>query len=137
MRRLGIVAVLVLALATARADVPLAGLELADQHGEKHRIGPDVRTILFAGDMEASTVVNTLLGKKSADWLPANHAVFIADVHRMPSLITRFVAKPRMRGYPYRVLLIEDEATGAAFPQKRGRSPCCGSPVVVWSASGR
>lgn len=120
MRGLVIAAVVAFVLATAHADVPLAGLELADQHGDKHRIGPDVRTILFTGDMEASTVVHTLLGKKNANWLPANHAVFIADVHRMPSLITRFVAKPRMRGYPYRILLIEDEATGAAFPQKKG-----------------
>ena len=101
-------------------DVALADLWLADQHGDIHPVPPDTRTIVFAADMTGSKIVNALLGARDADYLPRRHAVFIADIHGMPRIITRLFALPRMRGYPYRILLIDDAATGARFPRRSG-----------------
>lgn len=96
----------------------LVGLALEDQHGERHTIPTDTRTVIFASDMDASKVVHALLEQRDPDWLPRHHAVFIADIHRMPGIITRLFALPKMRRHKYRMLLIRDETTGARFPRK-------------------
>jgi hypothetical protein len=96
----------------------LAGLVLPDQHGATHPLPPGTRTVVFVADMDATTIVHALLGERAPDYLDARRAVFIADIHRMPRIITRFVALPRMRRYPYRMLLIRDDTTGARFPRR-------------------
>mgnify|MGYP001122387654 FL=1 len=41
----------------------------------------------------------------------------MADITGMPSLITKFIALPKMKDYPFSVLLI-DEANKTLFPVK-------------------
>ena len=97
-----------------------ADLRLADQHDEVHTLAPDTTTIVFAADMAGNKIVNALLGARRADYLPGHHAAFVADIHRMPRVITAFFALPRMRTYAYRVLLIDDAALAARFPYRDG-----------------
>ena len=106
--------------AAAAEEMTLANLRLVDQHGEMHAIPPDTRTVVFAGDMDASKIVHALLGEREPDYLARHRAVFIADIHRMPGFVTRFIALPRMRRYPYRMLLIRDDETGGRFARREG-----------------
>ena len=106
--------------APAAEEKTLAELRLEDQHGDMHTIAPDTRMIVFAGDMDASKIVHALLGEREPDYLPRHRAVFIADIHRMPGFVTRFIALPRMRRYPYRMLLIRDDKTGERFARREG-----------------
>jgi len=99
------------------AAASLADLALADQHGVAHRIPADTRTVVFVNDMDASKIVHALLETRPPDWLAQQHAVFIADIHRMPGLVTRFIALPRMRERAYPILLITDDETGTRFPR--------------------
>lgn len=96
----------------------LGDLGLEDQHGVVHRIPADTRTVLFVSDMDASKIVHALLETRPPDWLAQQHAVFIADIHRMPGLVTRFIALPRMRERAYPILLITDDETGERFPRE-------------------
>jgi hypothetical protein len=114
-----LLAVVALARNGVAAD-SFADLTLEDQHGQAQTVAPDTRTIVFAGDMDASKIVHALLGERESDYLPRHRAVFIADIHRMPGFITRFIALPRMRRYPYRMLLIRDDETGQRFARQEG-----------------
>lgn len=94
-------------------------LELEDQTETVQRIPEDTKKVFFIADMSASKIVNSVLEEKKSEYLPSFHSVLISDIHRMPGLITKFVALPKMRGYPYRIYLIRDDRTGVPFPKEK------------------
>ncbi|WP_246051850.1 hypothetical protein [Leptospira idonii] len=100
------------------SDFP--SVSLTDQHDENASITQEIQKILFVSDMDASKIVHKILEKDGDVLLNANQAAFISDIHRMPSLITKFVALPKMKGYSYRMRLIRDDKTGSFFPQNKG-----------------
>lgn len=95
--------------------------EFTDQHGTAQTISPDVRTLLFAADMDASEFLHELLEPRGDDYLNRYRAVFVADIHRMPGIISTLVAKPRMRDYSYTIRLIEEKGPGTIFPRAQGK----------------
>ena len=40
--------------------------------------------------------------------LEKNGAVYVADISGMPSLISKFIALPKMKKYPFSILLLDD-----------------------------
>ena len=104
--------------ATEEEPLSLVGLTLADQHGTAHYVSVNTRTVVFTNGMNASKIVRKLLDERPPDWLARHHAIFVADVHRMPRLITRFVALPRLRRNRYPILLIRDDETAADWPRQ-------------------
>lgn len=102
-------------------------VSLKDQHGEEHVIDGSLRAILFSRDMDGGGVVRALLdpealGEPPAPFLARHAAVCVADVHRMPGLIRRVIAKPRMRKRPYPLLLDEEGDVTAAWPSREGHA---------------
>lgn len=100
---------------------------LSDQHGETHAIDASLRAVLFSRDMDGGGVIRSLLdpealGEPATEFLDRHGAVCVADVHRMPGLIRRIIAKPRMRKRPYPLLLDEQGDTTAAWPSQEGHA---------------
>ncbi len=50
-------------------------------------------------------------------FLTTNKAYYVADISGMPSLIAKFFALPKMKDYPFSVLLVDEEQT-KAFTKK-------------------
>jgi hypothetical protein len=136
-RLLSLVVVLLLAAggAFAEEDAPatlgvgdaLAALTLEDQHGETRAVDESVRLILFSRDMDGGGVIRAVLdpetlGQPPAAFLEGLGALCVADVHRMPGLVRRVIAKPRMRKRPYPLLLDEKGEATAAWPSAEGRA---------------
>ncbi|MGB5919806.1 hypothetical protein [Arcobacter sp.] len=83
---------------------------LPNQFDEKQSIDSSITTILVSFEKETGKDVNQFLASKNKDFLKNHHAVFIANISGMPSIITRMFALPKMRDYKHSVLLIyEDE----------------------------
>ena len=98
------------------AVVPAAlePLALPDQHGEARAVDASVRILVLSRDMDGGAVVRAALeaqGDAAGEFLSARGAVYVADVSRMPGLVRRLLAVPRMRSRPYSVLL---DTTGDA-----------------------
>jgi hypothetical protein len=98
---------------------PLATLE--DQFGVEHILDASVAVVLFSRDMDGGAVMREMLQEESLGepplvFLGRIRAVCVADVHRMPGLIRRAIAKPRMRKRPYPLLLDESGEPTAAWP---------------------
>ena len=96
-------------------------LTLADQHDVDGAVSADTRSVVFSRDMQAAKVVRDALGDHPAPLLDAARAVIIADISRMPSLITKLFALPAMRKRPFRMLLDRDGKVTADFPSARGK----------------
>lgn len=83
----------------------LAPWTLLDQHDRPYTLADDLQVLLVARDMAGAKLVEAALTGKPEGYLEQRHAVFLADISRMPSLIAKMFAVPAMRDYPYRVIL--------------------------------
>ncbi|MBG0844991.1 FAD/FMN-containing dehydrogenase [Pseudomonas chengduensis] len=86
----------------------LAPWTLLDQHDVPYTLNDETRILLVARDMDGAKLVNAALEGKPKGYLDERHAVFLADISRMPRIIATLFALPKMRGYNYRILLDRD-----------------------------
>lgn len=87
---------------------------LEDQFGDDVMIAPDTRLLLVASSRKAADVVNEALEGLPEGFLESNMALYVADVSRMPKMITRMVMVPAMRSASYSVLLDYDSKVAPA-----------------------
>ena len=112
---------------TAKADPYGVGsrispLSAEDQHGAPHRVDASVRVVLFSRDMQGGDVLKSALAEADPDLLDRAGAVYVADISRMPRLVTRLFALPGMRRRPYRMLLDRDGSLTRDFPDMEGKA---------------
>ncbi len=68
------------------------------------------------GEMDSAKLVKAALQDKPKGFLEARHSVFVADIQRMPALVSKLFAIPAMRDYNYRVLLDRDSRVVPRYP---------------------
>jgi hypothetical protein len=122
-----LVASIALCLVSAAHAAPVAPgqaftpIVTTDQHDRALRTEATTRTVLLAADKKASDMLTGLLQGRGADVLSSRQAVFIADIHAMPALVTRMFAVPAMRELPFAIGLGRDAALTAALPRHQGQ----------------
>lgn len=89
---------------------------LLDQHDQPYTLDTQTRVLLVARNMDGAKLVKAALQDQPKGYLEARNAVFLADVQRMPSLIGKLFAIPKMRDYTYRVVLDRDGKIAAQYP---------------------
>ncbi|OWJ94164.1 FAD/FMN-containing dehydrogenase [Pseudomonas sp. A46] len=94
----------------------LAPWTLLDQYDQAYSLNDDLKVLLVARDMDGGKLVNAALEGLPKDYLESRHAVFVADISRMPSVISSLFAVPAMRDYNYRVLLDRDARVTHRYP---------------------
>lgn len=130
---------LVLSLATAHVAAAepyevgdaIRAMRLTTQFDEEVEVGAATRLVLITHDMGAGDVAKAVLAAQTADTLAARGAVYVADISRMPGLVSRLIAIPRMRRRSYPVLLDRTGETGRLFPAMAG------AVTAVWLENGR
>lgn len=95
-------------------------LNLSNQFEDEWRMNANVKQIIFSGSKSASVLMGDYLAKQEADWLEKSHRVYMADIHKMPAVITRLVALPKMKKLNYSVVLGRDSKDMAMMPRKEG-----------------
>ncbi|QKF74383.1 hypothetical protein AFAEC_2240 [Aliarcobacter faecis] len=102
--------VLGLNAAPLAVDSVVENIKIKDQHEAEKIIDAKIKTILFASDKKTSDLLRDYLLPLSEkeNVLEKNSAVYVADISGMPSLISKFIALPKMKKYPFSVLLLDD-----------------------------
>lgn len=93
--------------------------KINDQFEKAHTIAGDTKTILVAADKGTSEILRDYLLTKEKGFLEANKAYYVADISGMPSLIAKFFALPKMKKYPFSILLVDENQT-KEFTKKEG-----------------
>jgi len=106
----------------ASVGTRLAALELTDQHGQTRRVDAATRVLLFSRDMGGGRLIQKVLETDGAARLERYGAVYVSDVSRMPGLVRRFIAGPKMKRRPYPMLLDEEGEATASLPSQEGRA---------------
>lgn len=99
----------------------VAPLSLNDQFGKLHVFKEMPKTVVMAFEKGTATTVNEYLATKDKSYLSTHKAAFIAEISQMPRFITQAFALPKMRKYPYTVLLIDDEEQGLKYPYQENK----------------
>jgi hypothetical protein len=87
----------------------LTSFSLVDQFDKKHTVNSDIKTIIVSFEKGTGADVNEFLNSKEPTFLEEKHAVFIANISGMPSIITKLFALPKMQKYKHPILLIYDD----------------------------
>lgn len=122
MKKLLITVIIALGLHAAPIEMgtKIDNLEIVDQFEKLHKIGEDTKLILFASDKETSDILKDYLLSKKESILEKNSAVYVADISGMPSIISKFIALPKMKKYPFSILLL-DENSKELFTKEDGK----------------
>lgn len=117
MKRLlsGLLFLLLTSAALAQDATTATGWTLLDQFDKPYTANTELRVVLIARDMTGSKLVKAALDGRPAGYLESRHAVFVADISRMPGAISAMFAIPAMRDYSYRVLLDRDARIASRF----------------------
>ena len=89
---------------------------LLDQFDQAYTLDDQAQILLVARSMDAAKQVDAALQGQPKGYLEARHAVFIADIQRMPRLIAKLFAVPAMQAYNYRVMLDRDARIAPRYP---------------------
>lgn len=103
---------------TVGSDLPV--LTVKDQFDKEFTIDAKVKTVIFSATKEESNVIKEFLAAKDKDYLTNNNIAYVADITGMPSLISKFIAIPKMKDYAFSILLI-DEDNKALFPVEENK----------------
>jgi hypothetical protein len=95
---------------------------LEDQHGKPHTLSEDIALLLFSRDMDGGELIKEALANAPTPLLESRHAIYLADISRMPKLVAKMFALPSMRKRPYAMLLDREGATTARLPSAEGRA---------------
>ena len=92
-----------------------------DQYDNAFTFNPaDTRFLLVSHDMDTGKKANAALTALGKDYLGSKKAIYMANIFGMPG-IGRFFAIPKMKKYQHRIVLADDAALIARFPQQTGK----------------
>jgi len=97
----------------------LPALMLNDQHDKAYKLAADTRQILFAADNGGASLVMAELDRRGAAWLAETRRAYLADIHKMPGLVTRLFAMPKLREKTYPIGLGREADDLAMFPRRK------------------
>ena len=84
--------------------------------GRQMRIPKKLNLVIVA--FETGALVNEYLNTKAAYYLQLNRAIFIADINKMPTIITNMFALPKLRKYNHLIYLHFDDKFESVIPNK-------------------
>ena len=71
----------------------------------KMKIPQNTKTLLIAFDKDTGALVNEYLATKNKYFLQRKKSIFIADINKMPTVITNMFALPKLRKYNHLIYL--------------------------------
>lgn len=94
---------------------------LTDPHGVTNTLGAETRAVIISSEKGISEQVNAWLKQKPHGYLEAHRAEYVSDITPMPAIITTLFALPKMKKYPFRLLLAQDENFAKTYPHRPGK----------------
>ncbi len=89
--------------------------------GRNMRVSKKTTVVVIAFEQETGALVNKYLDSKKPFYLLDNHAVFIADINKMPDMITKMFALPKLQEFKHPIYLSYSEKFAKDMPHKKGQ----------------
>jgi len=83
----------------------LAPAQFMDQWEKPQALNADTKWVIFTSTKEAGKWVKETLETMQVEDMAAKQWLYVADISGMPSLITKFMAIPKMQDYKFSIAL--------------------------------
>ena len=94
------------------------GFKFETPQGRMMKVPKSTNLIIAAFEKDTGKLVNAYLDTQVSMYLPKKHAIYIADIHNMPSIITNMFALPKLRKYKHPIYLHFDDEFDQFFPNQ-------------------
>jgi hypothetical protein len=98
----------------------MPSLILTDQYSKAWSIPADTKLVLFSNSRDANAIAQELLSQQQEDYLKSKKTVYLSDMSKMPSFITKNFALPSLRKLPYSLGIVLNEDQTKGFPREDG-----------------
>jgi len=92
-----------------------------NQFDRQVSVGKDARVLIMAFEKDVAVETAKVLTRAPKGVLERHRAYYISDISSMPSVITSWFALPKMKKYPFEVLLIRQKEEGEKFLHQQGK----------------
>jgi len=86
--------------------------------GRQMKIPKKTKLVIVAFEKDTGALVNEYLDTQSPFYLPKNNTIFIADINKMPTVITNMFALPKLQKYRHLIYLHYGEKFQSVVPNK-------------------
>ncbi len=87
---------------------PFPRLKLTNQHDTPVQLPGDASVIVFANAKDVDEWADPMLAKFGQKQMDVHHLVYLSDIHRMPWMISKMFALPKLKERTYSVALIRE-----------------------------
>lgn len=108
--------VMLLSLPASALDLP--AMTFNDQWNKQQTLDESTQLVILSNHKEGGKWVRQSFEAMSINNLSAKHWLYVADISKMPSLITRMFALPKMRDYSFAVSLVREQSSIKDWPIK-------------------
>lgn len=96
-------------------------LTLEDQFGEAHEIGQTDTLVIASFYRDVSEQIHEFLNEQPKSFLDDNQTKYISDISKMPGIITKMFALPKMREYNYKFMLNREDDFKDSYDTEEGK----------------
>ncbi|WP_413581119.1 hypothetical protein [Bdellovibrio sp. HCB288] len=98
----------------------MSAFKILNQFEEPAELSTTTQWILFSSDMDAAKILTEYLNANPGKLDPAKTLV-IADISKMPGLVSKMFAIPKMRKYNYKLALDRTGEATQDWPREKGQ----------------
>ena len=96
----------------------LTAVTLPDQFETVTPINEETEWIVFSMNHEVSDVINKAIEDLKITDIQSLKGAYVSDISKMPSMISKMIALPKMRKYTFKVLLDKEGDITKTWPRK-------------------
>ncbi|WP_413294425.1 hypothetical protein ACLSU7_04815 [Bdellovibrio sp. HCB185ZH] len=97
----------------------LTAFQIQNQFDEPAELNKDTKWILFSSDMNTAKMLSEYLNE-NASKLDLGGILIISDISKMPGLVSKMFAIPKMKKYNFKLALDKTGETTKDWPRKEG-----------------
>lgn len=86
--------------------------------GRQMKVPKGTELVVIAFEKDTGALVNEFLDTQDPFYMPKRRAVFIADINKMPTIITNMFALPKLKKYKHLIYLHYEDQFQNAVPHK-------------------
>lgn len=111
----------ILTAAPLKVDSPLSILEsfkYETPQGRQMKIPNKTKLVIVAFEKETGALVNEYLNTQNPFYLLKHNSIFIADINKMPAIVTNMFALPKLQKYKHLIYLHYSDKLQEVVPNK-------------------
>ena len=95
---------------------------LHDQFDTPITIDESTQWLIFSADKEVSDQINQAFDNLRMQDIKSKHGAYVADISKMPKLVTQMFALPKMKKYNFKVMLDDEGTATATWPRQEKKA---------------